>query len=398
MKLINKPLVAVGVDPGTTLGYAVVGLDGRILKVGSARGAGLQQLIEAVTYHGKPVIVGTDKAKLPEMVYQFSAKTGARIVAPEADLLVAEKKLLIKGIEAGNSHENDALSSALFALKRFSNRLSKVEPFLRDARKERLADDVRRLIIMKDGLGMADAVRMLEKREREGEKSMAGWNFGSDGKEQEEIVPTKEDYAILKERLRRIEAEYRLLKESQEAMSDELERAGKEDDEADGGNLHSNKRINRILRLREKGIKALDRKLKEASEENFRLRRFVSEIGEKALLKKMDNLGYDELLKRNKIVKIREGDVLLVENPNLYSRKTLDFLKGKVSIIICKQKVTSDIGNDRDFMLLEASKIRLEEERDYALADISDIEKQRKDHNLVMGMFERYRESRKREG
>jgi len=398
MRLITKPLVAVGIDPGTTLGYAVVGLEGDVVMVGSARGAGLQQLIEAVTYYGKPVIVGTDKAKLPELVYQFSAKTGARIVAPETDLLVAEKKELIKGIEAQNSHENDALSSALFALKRFSQRLSKIEPYLRDVRKERLVEDVKRLIIMRDGLSVADAVRMLEKREREGEKSMAGWRLEADEKEQDDFVPSKQDYALLKERLRRMEAEYRLLKESQEMMSEELERAGRNDEKQEGEKLHPNKRINRILRLREKGIKALDRRLREADEENLRLRRFISEIGQKALLKKLDNLGYDELLRRDKVIKISEGDVLLVENPDIYSRKTLDLLKGKVSVIICRQKATSDVRNDKDFMLLEASRIRMVEERDYALAEISDIERQRRDHNLIVGMFERYKESRRREG
>jgi uncharacterized protein len=398
MKLIIKPLVAVGIDPGTTLGYAVLDLEGHVIKAGSARGAGLQQLIEAVTYYGKPVIVGTDKAKPPELVCQFSAKTGARIVSPESDLLVAEKRVMTQGIEAANSHEHDALASAFFALKRFAGRLSKVEQYLKEANKERLAEDAKRLLIMRDGLGIADAVRMLEKKEREGEKARGGWELGTSEREQDEFAPTKEDYALLKERLRRIEAEYRLLKESQESLSAELERAGREAGDEDVGRLHPTKRMNRILRLREKGIKALDRKLKEAEEANLRLRWFISEIGEKALLKRMANLGYDELLKRNKIVKIREGDMLLVENPNIYSRKALDLLKGKVGVIVCKEKVTSDIGNDKDFMLLDASRIRLEEERDYALADKQDIERQKKDHNLVLGMFERYRESRKREG
>jgi predicted RNase H-like nuclease (RuvC/YqgF family) len=317
MKLIRKPIVIVGLDPGTTIGYAILNVEGLLVKTGSARGASLHSIIEEITYYGKPVIVGTDKAKCPELVYQFAAKTGSRVVSPYADLLVAEKRTLASGFETGNDHEADALASALFAHKKYSAMLYKINSYLRAEGKENISDEVKKLIISSEGLSIGDAIKMVEKRQ---EPPVPVHNKEAP----DEFSPTKEDYLRLKERLRKTESEYKVLKERSELISDELEKAGKgeEEDNSHKGGLASNKKINRVLRLREKNVKGLDKNNRKLIEKITLLKKFLAVSAQKLVLKRLDDLTYDEFLRRDKIISVREGDVLLVENPNKYNQKT----------------------------------------------------------------------------
>jgi predicted RNase H-like nuclease (RuvC/YqgF family) len=390
MKLIHKPLVIVGIDPGTTQGYAILDINGNLIKADSARGAGLSELISNVTYYGRPVLVGTDKAKCPEQVYQFAAKTGSKIVCPYADLLISEKKVLAGGYEVRNDHEADALASAIFAHKKYSSMFYKISSYLRNANKDNISDEVKRLIILSDGLSIGDAIRIVEKGEEtsrmEGEKMEVP----------EEFIPTKEDYLRLKEKLKRTEDEYKLLRTKCENLSGELERASKEEEPKAGG-LATNRKINRVLRLREKRIKAEERSGVALSKEIGALKRFLSEIGEKVLLKRLDNLSYDEFLKRNKIINVRQGDMLLVENPNNHGQKTFDFIRGKVSVIIYRKEINKDLKALKDFVFLDGSRLSLEEEEDFALAEKGEIERLKKESNSFLGLFERYKESRKKE-
>src|SRR3989344_6928155 len=110
----SRPLI-VGMDPGTTLGYAFLDMDGRLLETGSAKQFPIHLLIRKAMDAGTPLFVGTDKRNVPSAVQEFAAKTGARIMAPAEDLKVQEKKIWTKEHRLRNDHERDALAAALFA-------------------------------------------------------------------------------------------------------------------------------------------------------------------------------------------------------------------------------------------------------------------------------------------
>ena len=88
---VNKLLV-VGIDPGTTTAYAVLDLNGNVVSLKSAKNLGINALLAEIIQLGKIVAIGTDKAKIPSLVEDFSAKTGARIIYPKEDLKGEEKK------------------------------------------------------------------------------------------------------------------------------------------------------------------------------------------------------------------------------------------------------------------------------------------------------------------
>ena len=90
MKL--KELLIVGIDPGTTTAYALLDLNGNLLDVNSSKNYDLGTLIKVIAEKGLPLIVGCDKKNVPWFVQDFATKTGAKVISPEEDLKVAEKK------------------------------------------------------------------------------------------------------------------------------------------------------------------------------------------------------------------------------------------------------------------------------------------------------------------
>ncbi|RLE42503.1 hypothetical protein DRJ48_03425, partial [Candidatus Woesearchaeota archaeon] len=59
---------------------------------------------------------------------------------------------------------------------------------------------------------------------------------------------------------------------------------------------------------------------------------------QKVLLKRLHNLAWDEFKQANKHLHISSGDIILVEDPNTHSKKTIEFLRGRVGVIVFKQK------------------------------------------------------------
>src|SRR3989344_4784645 len=114
----EKRLLIVGVDPGTTVGYAAIDFEGNLVKVHSEKDFDMGTLISDVIKLGKPLIVASDKQYNPDFVEKFAIKLGARLIGPDYDLKVSEKRDAVREYETGNQHEMDSLASAVFALKK----------------------------------------------------------------------------------------------------------------------------------------------------------------------------------------------------------------------------------------------------------------------------------------
>ena len=111
----DKNLLIVGIDPGITVGYAVLGIDGNLIGLGSSKALDLNSLISEIIKFGRVVLVGTDKFKTPSLVHAFATKLGAEVVNPKEDLKVEEKKESVSDLKHANEHEGDALAAALLA-------------------------------------------------------------------------------------------------------------------------------------------------------------------------------------------------------------------------------------------------------------------------------------------
>lgn len=122
----------VGLDPGATVGYAILDLDGGLVEVNSFKG-NLDQAVKIISNKGKVIIIGTDVMNTPKFIQKFSARINAKVIVPERDLLYIRKKKLTKEylkdkeLKLKNKHEMDALASALFAYKSFKGLFNKID-------------------------------------------------------------------------------------------------------------------------------------------------------------------------------------------------------------------------------------------------------------------------------
>jgi uncharacterized protein len=132
---MQKHPIIIGIDPGTTLGIAIIGIDGKLLNNFSQRAYSLSEAINHVTSHGYPICIGTDKSKVPKLIRNISTNLGIKIYAPKEDMTSEEKKILIqkyetkykKAIKYNNAHEYDSICCALYAYVRAKKLLSKIK-------------------------------------------------------------------------------------------------------------------------------------------------------------------------------------------------------------------------------------------------------------------------------
>lgn len=158
-----KPLIIVGIDPGTTLAYAILDLDGNVIRVSSSKQMDINSLTASIFYLGKPLIVATDVNPVPKFVEKFAAQTGSKVIGPEQNLKVEHKKEITKEYYFANDHEQDALAAAILAFKKIRALLDKVSFYLKKCDKEDLKREVVQLVFSK-GLSISDAIASLEKK------------------------------------------------------------------------------------------------------------------------------------------------------------------------------------------------------------------------------------------
>lgn len=120
-----KPLI-VGVDPGSTSAVATVDLEGEVELLESGKNFPPREIIQRIVKVGKPVVVASDKGKTPSKVEKISSSVGAKLFEPEEDLPSERKKELGKG---ANSHELDAVASAVNAQKKLHKDIRKIEKY-----------------------------------------------------------------------------------------------------------------------------------------------------------------------------------------------------------------------------------------------------------------------------
>ena len=148
----KNPFVIVGVDPGTTVGVAVLSLSGELLHLESVRAQSPAELISAISSVGIPVLVATDKAEMPAGVEKIRRVFGAVSWKPKKDILVKEKYAAAVGFSFADDHQRDSLAAALMAYRSY---LPKFENVSRRAAEGVDVDTVRAGIIRGKPLRMS---------------------------------------------------------------------------------------------------------------------------------------------------------------------------------------------------------------------------------------------------
>lgn len=168
MKLI------VGVDPGMRTGVAAVDAESDYYKTFTTRGS-VGDVCSLAISEGEPIIIATDKAKLPDFVRKVSSSFNARYFSPAKDASIEEKKKITRDMRYANSHEMDALASALSAKKEYSRMFGRVDAFLKDKGMLRISGEVKELLVKGDAANMEQALKMLSVGEKKGVVYVPRW-------------------------------------------------------------------------------------------------------------------------------------------------------------------------------------------------------------------------------
>jgi predicted RNase H-like nuclease (RuvC/YqgF family) len=393
-----KQLSIVGIDPGTTSAYAVISLDGKMIRLNYAKEMTLSEIISEVFEVSTPMFVGTDKGKVPSFVSDFAVKVGAEVISPEEDLKKEDKRDLTKGYDTSGwkDHQLDSLAAAVFALRRTSLRLKRIERYVEENNLSEKKEEFTYLAL-REKINLPLIKKILDDCLKEPL---------SEAKEiKTKLIEnsfSKKDFIQLMERFSRMEEEKNKILEIVKAKSSRLKQAEKENHQLKNRSQNFGKKLDQMLLFKEKRIKSLREEIlakeyliRQRENENEQLRDFIPLMIKGILLKKLKNLSKEEFLSKQ-FLQIGEKDVLLVDNPAVYSEQVVAELSGKEIIVLSYGNLTPFIRKN-----FQSGKIvredLIEENEHFALIKSERYKEIRKriGNDLVFEIVEEYQEERK---
>ena len=359
-----KPLI-VGVDIGYTTALAIYDLNRNLLHTGSKRNVSIEHVIREITFFGKPLIIATDKKRVPQPIAKIAASFNCKTFNPDHDLTTEEKDEIVR-IPIKDIHEKDALAAATFAFKNFAPQFNNIDRNLDSLGLGQYRDRVKELIINKEAKNIAEAIEKIKPKEEVKEKAP-------------EVV--KEFYLNWRERAKELERKvrdeerrYEILKSYAEKIEDKLKALEKQKQEYIEEEMKKNDETRKKV-IREKEIKTRDILIKQLHFELSKQKNFKNVFEEK--LKVQEELKCIETENLIPVILIQEFTKEVILNANkkfdiknkIVWIKNFKFSKQSTSIIVSlKPKVV--IGD-----LDEESKERL---RKAGIISISLIPEERK--------------------
>ncbi len=190
-------------------------LKGKLVFVGSARGADKQKIVSEIRHFGKPVLFATDVTPVPEYISKMSAIFNTRIFEPQRDITEKEKILLSKGFAFENLHERDAIASTVKAFHVNQNKFRKIEAALKSKKMDDKTEQVKGLVL--EGFSVQNALLDLDTKieietvpEKQGEAETVDPSLL---KKNEKIREVLRANAELKKAIERAETEKKILQD-----------------------------------------------------------------------------------------------------------------------------------------------------------------------------------------
>ncbi len=392
-------LLIIGVDPGTTRGYAILDDKGELISTGSGKNISLSELINNIICFGKPLILGCDKNPAPGFAEKTAVKLGAKLFHPKRDLLVKEKKALISRFDVKlNDHERDALASAALALARHKAFLNKINRFLKKKNKQELEEDVKLIMMRNNELPLQAALEKAEKKSRGFEKKTAPLrprynkkqaaydSLPSKKKVEKEFETLRARNALLEEKNKRLEKSLTQKNRLVIKLKKKIRGALKGTSQAELVNHKENR-----IKYYSQELKKTKRNLRRFEKKLARLNNFVGTINpETVLVKKLGDLSTDEY-KAKGFLNITQDDVLMVKDPASVSPGVIEKLGGGVRIIITNKLPRK---KPAGILFLKPGKIIIAETEHYALATKQSLEKELNKKDILNRVIDDYKESR----
>jgi len=395
-----KPAI-IGIDPGITSAYCVLSLDGEIIQTNSGKELTLSDMIKEIIAVCKPVIIGTDKARLPSFVDEVARKLGAEVVVPDSDLTKEEKRNIIfqfdlKGFY-DNDHQADSLAAALYAYKKYLPKLQKVQRFLQEKNNGVNTKIVGKeneflLLSLQTDMHFTKIYDILTKPASE--HKIVGQVVGDN-------KITKKDFLHLFEKLSYFKEKNTFLDKNIEELKQQLQMLRSQNRSLQKRSASFNQKIDILFKFKEERMKYQTQEIQKQQKNAHALRKkvkslfqFMGVIPQYQLVKKLPTLGQKEFFEINPVLSIADKDIILVENPDIYSEQILKELMDK-GIIILTYKKPGKVIRFRFATALISSEDLIEENEHFALIKAELIEKKINREDVIDTIIREYKENRK---
>ena len=260
---MTKPII-VGVDIGITTGLAIYDLSINLLHAGSKRNISIDNLIREISFYGKPLIIATDKKRIPQPVSKIAASFNCKTFNPDHDLTVEEKDEIVR-IPIKDIHEKDALAAATFAYKYFAPQFNNIDRNLESVGLSQYRNRVKEMIINKEAKNIAEAIEKIKPKEEKVEKTQVV---------REVFLNWRERAKELERKLKEAERSYEILKAYSEKIEDKIKDLERQKQEYIEEEIKKNEEARKNV-IREKEIKTRDILIKQlqfelAKQKNFK--------------------------------------------------------------------------------------------------------------------------------
>ncbi|MFQ5998028.1 MAG: DUF460 domain-containing protein [Candidatus Bathyarchaeia archaeon] len=154
----------VGIDPGTTLGLALLDLRGKPILVDSYRGISRTEIISIISSKGNPAVIAVDVQRPSQIAEYLAAKFNAEIFFFPTLISTSEKMALARDFASRyctrlpeDQHQSDALAAAVKALNFYKDKFQRIDAQIKQMGIHVSADRAKQLVV--DGFSVAESIR-----------------------------------------------------------------------------------------------------------------------------------------------------------------------------------------------------------------------------------------------
>lgn len=380
----RRKRIIVGIDPGTTVGLAIIDLSGKPIEVFSAKNYSISDAIAWIESHGTPLIVASDVTPTPAMVKKISSMFAAPGHELDESLSTEEKIALTKGEGYGykNPHERDALAACVYALKRYKKKFTQVQKKTPPGVD---VEEVKALVVK--GVSISAAIDRLISAQGEDKRSATEEKRREEKKSSEE----KESKIILRLRglLKDKDERIELLEERTTALKASLNEKEREvrslKRKLDSMRSERTREIRRAeeIRKRDTEIERLIEEVRAIENENAELRKVIAglkgkrEVKGGKRIKVIQSFSHDAILDMDRKYGLNKGDIVFLVDGSGGGASTAELLAKKGVAAVIYSKELSHFAADKflEFGIpsFSTDKIPLllkeEEEGDFAFVD-----------------------------
>jgi hypothetical protein len=372
---IEEKAVIAGIDPGTTIGLAILDLDGGLCEVCSSREFSVKDILSSLLKYPQVLVVASDVSPAPRLVEKISTSLSAVLYTPSRTLTVAEKKALVDSRYArnyANSHERDAIAAALKAYNHFKSKLDNLDKRLRKKDLTALSREVKGMAIK--GISLDRAVRNLTKagsapRETRRKK-------GEQPRKPGLVKTLREEIRLIKKERDELRRVVRSMKERISTLEKQLLKNDRD----------MRRRIleDRELKKRNKEIATLRSMLRAERKEKAALRRELQALKRRLLLESSEDLVLVKVIQKfsregisldSRMVK--KGDVIYLPDPTgggKAAAEKLLHLEPRAVIVDIEKLSEPAAAILRGAVILDPERVKMKMLDGYGLADKSSLD------------------------